>query len=423
MGRERISRVGVFAVVLGLGSAHPLHAFDPANGDWLKSDPRHVRILTFNVEDGIGVGVPTTPATSTTIGSAYAYIGLICQALQPDVICLQEVEPSGTVPTTQAAVQAWADAYLGSSLMHVYVSSATDSYNRNVNLSRYPFADLNGDSTANYHDIFVLPGPGGLPPGTPNGGHVRGWAQSEIDLPDDVYLGDLFVGNSHLKAGSSAADQTERIVAAQNIAYWINNALNTHVALFSPPQPLDALTPVVLCGDMNHSSVTTGPVPWLKGWTSAANDGTDRDNSEMLVAAAAEPFTGSLVTHDSGSRLDYIIVQDSIAIVAEAFVFNSLAAGQNGALPPELAAVLNGFNASTFASDHRAVVVDLAVPMVIPGDLDRDGDVDADDAALLVDCLTGPLVAAGADCGPADLDADGHVDLRDYWDFTLRLEP
>ena len=422
MGWRFAARVQVLAVVVA-AAAQPVRAFDPAAGDWGKSDPTHVRIMTFNVQDGIGIGVSTTPATPTSVGSQWAYIGLIAQALEPDVICLQEIEPSSTVAGTQTWVQNWADEYFGPGVMNVYVSTAWDSFNRNVNLSRYPFADLNGDDIANYHDIFVLPGPGGIPPGTPGGGHIRGWAQSEIDLPDAIYRGDLFVGNSHLKAGGTSDDQTERLVAAQNIAYWINNALNQHAAPFAPPLPLEPMTPVVLCGDMNQDSLSSGPIPWLRGYTSAANDGTDRDLTEMLVAPAVEPFSGSDATHDSGNRYDYIIVQDSIATVADAFVFNSLAASQHGVLPPALAGVMSGNNASTFASDHRAVVVDLALPLVLPGDFDADGDVDAADHAVWRACLAGPVAGVPAGCSATDLDDDGHVDLRDFAELVRFVQP
>jgi endonuclease/exonuclease/phosphatase family metal-dependent hydrolase len=415
--RSALKWMGVCAVAC----AAPVWAFDPANGDWGKSDPAHIRVMSYNIEDGIGVGVSTTPATAGSIGSQYAYIGLICQALAPDVICLQEVEPvnpPASAAATEAVVQAWADAYFGAGVMQVYVSTATDGFNRNVTVSRYPFADLNGDGVANNADIFVFPGggPGGTPPppGTPTGGHIRGWAQSEIDLPDAVYLGDLFVGNAHLKSGFGGSDASQRLVAAQNTAFWINAALNQNVAPFSPPDPLDALTPVVLCGDLNEDSLTFGPVPWLAGWTSAVGDGTDRDGSEMEVADAADFFTGSDTTQSSGSRLDYILAQDSIATVETAFVFNSLSAAQNGALPAELAAVLNGFNASTFASDHLPVIVDLSLPRIVPGDIDADGDVDLGDHAVFVDCLTGPVAGVLAGCDSADLDDDGHVDLADF---------
>ncbi|MCB9849105.1 MAG: endonuclease/exonuclease/phosphatase family protein [Phycisphaerales bacterium] len=425
----RRARCVAAAVVLAFCTGRA-SAFDPQNGDWQKSDPNHIRIMTFNIEDGLGVGQPTTPATATTIGSQYAYIGLICQALQPDVICLQEVEPvnpPATAPNTATYVQMWADEYFGSGVMHVYVSTATDGYNRNVTVSRFPYTDLDGDGDTNDADIFVFPGggPGGTPPppGTPTGGHIRGWAQSEIDLPDATYPGDLFVGNAHLRSGGLASDAQERLVAAQNTAYWINEALNASNAPFHPPMALSATTPVVLCGDMNQDSLTTGPVPWLRGWTSAANDGTDRDGSEMEVAAAADPFTGSDNTHDSGSRYDYIIVQDSIATVVDAFVFNSLSAAQNGVLPAELAAVQSGFNASLFASDHRAVVVDLAMPMFSPADLDRDGDVDVADQAVLANCLAGPNAAIPGGCSDTDIDGNGFTDLRDFAIFQRLFVP
>ena len=48
------------------------------------------------------------------------------------------------------------------------------------------------------------------------------------------------------------------------------------------------------------------------------------------------------------------------------------------------------------------------------GDLDGDGDVDADDHAFFVVCLTGPGAGALPDCAPADLDGDDDVDLGDF---------
>jgi hypothetical protein len=48
------------------------------------------------------------------------------------------------------------------------------------------------------------------------------------------------------------------------------------------------------------------------------------------------------------------------------------------------------------------------------GDLDHDGDVDLADAAVLVNCLTGPNNGPPPDgCAPADLDTDNDVDLHD----------
>jgi len=53
----------------------------------------------------------------------------------------------------------------------------------------------------------------------------------------------------------------------------------------------------------------------------------------------------------------------------------------------------------------------------LPGDLDGDGTVDADDFAILQPCLTGPRMACPPPCAAADLDGDSDVDLADFAAF------
>lgn len=55
----------------------------------------------------------------------------------------------------------------------------------------------------------------------------------------------------------------------------------------------------------------------------------------------------------------------------------------------------------------------LSIVNSIPGDLDGDDDVDVDDTAKLVNCMTGPGISALAACRVCDADLDLDVDLAD----------
>ncbi len=58
-------------------------------------------------------------------------------------------------------------------------------------------------------------------------------------------------------------------------------------------------------------------------------------------------------------------------------------------------------------------------PFPIPGDFDRDGDVDLDDLAILTPCASGPAVPASDVCqaGAFDFDFDTDVDMDDFGGF------
>ncbi len=62
------------------------------------------------------------------------------------------------------------------------------------------------------------------------------------------------------------------------------------------------------------------------------------------------------------------------------------------------------------------VTVAVAGPVIVPADLDQDGDVDADDVGLLAACASGPAVPHDGTppCVKADLDPDGDVDQDDF---------
>ena len=165
--------------------------YAPLAGDWLKTESTDVRVMTWNVKDGIRTEIAKTEGTNQ-----WTMIARIVAAMQPDVVVLQEVGDNGcyncvdsvteleTVldllfhggidPFLGGAVTAYVQKYAPAyDLPYVHVHHNTDGYNRNVTMSRYPFGDLNGDTVSTRGDIpLIIPdayAPGG------NGG-IRGFA-------------------------------------------------------------------------------------------------------------------------------------------------------------------------------------------------------------------------------------------------------
>jgi endonuclease/exonuclease/phosphatase family metal-dependent hydrolase len=449
-------------VVLTTGAA--LGQWNPSAGQWGKSDAADLRVMTFNIRDGI-----RSTAVKTDADNQWHALTRIVAAFRPDVLLLQECGDLSTAvdsvanlelaldmflyggtdtfanpPTSITAwVQRWAPGY---DLPYVHVSSVTDNYNRNVLMSRYPFADLNGDDAAvrsRLHTILPDPNVTWLPGG--NDG-IRGFVNAEINLPDATYAGDLVALCGHMKSGTTSSDIAERLTASKNIAYYIDYLYNGAGAgspdphgriLDSPPvtSVLPPLTPVVIGGDWNEdewNNGVRGPADWVtRANIDGAPDGTDRDRGDMTYDDAREPRTNNRGTiGEGGTKFDYIAWQDSIATIRRGFIFKSQAlASAPSWYPPEIATYPSSGapNPSVIAgraSDHRTVVVDLILPLaptLCPGDLDCDGDIDFFDIDPLVLAFSGEAayLAVYPDCQwlNGDTDSDGDVDFFDIDPF------
>jgi endonuclease/exonuclease/phosphatase family metal-dependent hydrolase len=370
--------------------------WDPSNGDWGKEVGTDLRVMTWNVEDGIC----STNSKQDVFAGNWNSLVQIVASLQPDVLILQECGDnsgngtggsgdtvSNLATTCEMFMHGGADTFNGGvaitsyvqafapgyDLPHIFVSGNTDGFNRDVIMSRYPFGDVNGDGVSVLSDFLALPDL--YAPGV-NGG-IRGFQFAEIDLPDATYAGDMVMGNSHLKAGGSASDHTQRVTAAQNIAYFIDaqfNGLGTATAdpnskVLNPAAPnLPSAQTVVMCGgDWNEDEIkngaTKGPADWIRSAQfTGGSDGTDRDGSDMTYDASADLFNGNTSTQSS-SKLDYLCWQDSIATLRRSWVFNT-ATVPPAATPPELAGYpINPQLASGFAADHRPVIADMILPL------------------------------------------------------------
>lgn len=383
-----------FVVAVGLAPV-AVSQWNPGAGSWGKEVSTDLRVMTWNVQDGIC----RSASKLEQFGDWNALVRIVA-SMQPDVLILQETgdnSGNGTgsgedsvsqLQTTlnlflhggndpfngNSAVTSYVQKYSPSyDLPHVFVSSQSDGFNRGVILSRYPFGDVNGDGVSQLADFLQLSDL--YSPGV-NGG-IRGFQHAEINLPDATYAGDLVMGNSHLKAGGDASDHNQRIAAAQNIAYYIDalfNGLGTAVAdpnarVLNPTASLlpSAQTVVILGGDWNEDEIkngaTKGPADWIsKAQTTGGTDGTDRDRSDMLYDASADLFNGNTSTQSS-SKLDYLCWQDSIASLRRSWIFNSSSVPV-GATPPALLGFpINPQLASGIASDHRPVIADFILPL------------------------------------------------------------
>lgn len=400
LGRVRKIGIQSLAVACVLVAASAVRAqWDPANGDWSKTSSTDLRVMTWNIEDGI-----CRTASKVEGLNAWCALARIVASMKPDVLIMQEAGDNsgngtgsgvdsvadltttiglflhggtdpfvGGNPTVTAYVQKYDAAY---DLPFVFVSTSNDGFNRNVILSRYPFIDLNGDTLTQRSDIPSVSADQYAPGG--NGG-IRGFMMAEFDLPNETYLGNLMVGNCHLKAGGTSGDLAERVEASQNIAYvidyWLNGANvgtpdpNNKIGDFPAATTiLAANTPFIWGGDLNEDELTNGrkgPAEWTTlAQTTGGTDGTDRNRTDSTYDAATHVFTGSRVTQGSSSKLDYLLWQDSIATLRRAFVFNTSGTPTN-ALPPELDTFAFPAGASGQASDHRPVIADFILPLGI----------------------------------------------------------
>lgn len=446
-----------FAVLLVLACGTVANAqWDPNNGDWGKTDESDVRVMTWNIEDGI----VSTSLTKTNGFNDWNALVHIVAALRPDVLLLQEAgdqsgngtgsgadsvselntaidlflhggnDPFNGGAAVTAYVQLHAPDY---DLPYVFVSNITDGFNRNVILSRFPIADINGDGLASFSNFVLIPDAyqtGG------NGG-IRDFMHAEIDLPDATYLGDLVVGTCHLKAGGTSPDLADRLHAAQNITYFIDYFFNgagtgvcdpnSKIAFpATTPSVLDLYTPVIWGGDFNENEATNGrkgPAEWFaRANVTGGTDGTDRDRTDGVWDSASQPITGEIGTQGSGStnKLDYQVFQDSVAPVRRQFIFRSSGSGMTAAkLPlPVRNFPIQPLSASGLASDHRPVIVDYMLPLApstgCTADWNDDGELNFFDVAGFLDDFSAHDAAA-------DLTDDGVYDFFDVAEFLAQF--
>jgi len=373
--------------IVALFSAAASAQFNPAAGEWLKDDPSHIRVMTWNVGDNLVADQPKSDGFND-----WSALVRIVAGLEPDILLLQEAADNNgadSIPEVEQTIDAFLNGGPGVGvwvrqvalspdydLPFAYIlSGATDGFNRNIILSRFPIEDINGDGLSSADDFTNrgdLWAPGG-------GGGIRGFSWAEINLPDEIYLGDLVVANSHLKAFGDCGSYNQRISAAQNISYFIEFYWNgggtgetdprDEILFPSADDPLGPSTPVIWGGDWNNrpdftldvcGSGDRNPIEWMIEGDVGGGNGPDRDGTDALRDFAVVPGSNGDDSTQSGSKLDYIGWQDSIATAVNEFIFNT--SSTSFPLPEPIATGERPTLLSGVASDHRPVIVDFVLP-------------------------------------------------------------
>ncbi len=323
-------RSTAFAVLLLLGN--DASAWNPAAGDFSKSDPGHVRVLAWNV---LGNFI-SAPATDDEFQR-------ILTVLQPDIIGMEEIAAG----LTAAQIQARLDALMplgGTNHWTVHLGKS-DGFNQCILATRHPQSLAITDTTP--------------------ASEVRGVNGALVDLPNATYAKDIYVMVIHLKAFAGGTNTARRQTACDALAKWFGDLRSAGGSVNLP-----ADTPALVMGDTNfvdanpqqpEVTLRTGDI--IDNATYGPDVKGDWDNTDLVDVTPADPYTGDTDTYPSGttgptSRIDRFYYTDSAAAVARSFVFNTRAMSAGA----RTAAGLLAADSETI-SDHLAIVTDFAVTM------------------------------------------------------------
>lgn len=348
--------------------------------------PVPLRVVTFNALGGVGApGSFEANAmgkfiTTQDVDGAGPNMGL-----SPDVVCLQEMNQSNT-----SHLVSFRDAFLPG----------------------YQIFTASGDGF-NYNATLLRPGITMISHSSVNIGGPRGLAKTRIRVPGA--LRDVVVYNAHFKSGSDPADQTQRTGNANssgnNVSFEYNfNNVN-----------------VIFAGDLNSNNNQDGTLTGL--FFTSTNPLVSSGVLNLAVetlAGAANPGVTLLTTFpSSGSRLDYICLDEQLAAFFDADMSGTYSQTERNTMgfvyySNDDAGLRSNGDATatnTGTSDHRPVVFDALLPRdpmapyFEPADVSQDGSVTIEDLYQWENRFA--LTAPPAPSPAPDIDGDRNVDLDD----------
>lgn len=358
-----------------------------------------LRIVTYNVLNGLG---PIGSAAWNSVGDMITTFDFDGDgpntSLMPDIICFQELDQQAASELVSFRNQFLPD--------YQARTASGDGFNYNAILFR-------PDITILAYTNLSVPGPRNLNKAT-----------FQIEGAEKT----LTVYNAHFKCCGDSSSQNTRRSQADRVGeeIWLDKNvgldLDGNGSRESPPGW------VILAGDLNADTLTGESTLDGVFFYDTQNQPTGIVDLpvESLFGRATTSFLPDTFPSGGGSRLDYICLDEELAMLYDLDDNGSLSQSEINAMgfvyfsndntaehaPGRFA---NGnVNATSFGSDHRPVVFDVLLPATpvapaCPGDLDESGGVDLDDLdAVLTNFGTAPGIG-----GPGDANCDGVVNLDD----------
>jgi endonuclease/exonuclease/phosphatase family metal-dependent hydrolase len=279
----------------------------------------------------------------------------LVNALDPDVLCLQEISRSAAeVASLMDGIAPLAGG--GSWQAHQGRNS--------VIVSKYP---LSMTATAT----------------VPSGQYDL--AMALVDLPDDRFTADFYVMNDHFKCCEGSTNDAKRQRQADALVNWMRDAR-------TPGENIDLPdgTALAVIGDLNMvgslqplTTLITGDIyynTWYGPDSPPDWDGTDATDAHPLHnGVGPEDYTwrNDWGVYDPG-RLDYIIYTDSVISESYKFVLNTVTMSAADLAAAGLQTYDVCLDDAGINYDHLPVVVDFARTTI---DCNLNGVLDSDDIA------------------------------------------
>jgi len=310
-----------------------------------KRSPGHIRVMSFNINwDSIFSEDDPQNHEFREYSTGEAFVRIL-QAVQPDVLCLQEINQRRDPAQVAGILDAALPLDAGESWN---ASSGFD----NLIAARFPLGMQEEKRM-------------GLG-GTIDIGH----ALALVDLPDAAYQPDLYLVCAHFKSSGGETNIRMRQAHADGLVAWMDDLQSEGGEVDLPED-----TPIVLLGDFNVYD--TDPayhlVTLLEGDivdesrfgpdTPPDWDGTALADALPSHNAAGEAFyTWRDDTQDfNPGALDHILYTDSVISLEHAFVLNTMSMSEADLAASGLQSGDVALDPDTGLFDHLPLVVDISL--------------------------------------------------------------